>query len=185
MTDIVERLRKRGSLEVAGIHGIAADTIEALRAELATLKAEQAEWRNNNARYDPETGAVIAYTETGIYSGNTSAGWEAARALTRELDALKAQQGEPVVWPEGWDGESLAAWLKDRSQSFDPYIQGPLMRRFACFIDDTPLYTAPPNTEALKGALKVARDTLEHLGLGENTRRTAIAIIDAALGDKP
>lgn len=60
--------------------------IKSLRAELAALRAEQAEWIKNNAQYDHVPGAVTAYTEQGFYSGNTSGGWDAARRLTQEIN---------------------------------------------------------------------------------------------------
>jgi hypothetical protein len=74
---------------------------------------------------------------------------------------------EHVVWPDQWDKDDVAAWLKDHSRQLDPYIQGPTMRRLACFIEDTPLYTAPPtqgwqpidgNTHGYKGQILICDD---------------------------
>ena len=61
--------------------------------------------------------------------------------IENELFGISEElEQQPVVWPNGMDSDDIAAWLKDHARNLDPYVQGPLMRTIACFIESTPLY---------------------------------------------
>ena len=101
-------------------------------------------------------------------------------SLRAELAALKAQQGEPVAWKIKAYTDVFTIDAKEVSRNPE------------CW---EPLYLAPPNTEALKDALKVAMDALDGCSGSINPERgyadevelevaKAIAAIDKVLGEQ-
>lgn len=92
MTDIVERLRKCGSLETAGIHGIAADTIESLRAELARAKQCMIE---ADAKY--ERLVIDDTVELSITDAQLTAALVREQQLRGALERIVEPPSEPVL----------------------------------------------------------------------------------------
>ena len=104
---------------------------------------------------------------------------ELAQRFEREIakfDAVKTRQGNPINWPCNMGKDDWASWLKDRSIMLDPYIQGPLMRQLACFIEDTPLFSAPIVAD---GLVQVPKELLEHWLEYWNGARTDSAMSNA------
>lgn len=93
---------------------------------------------------DPQTGSTIIAVE-----------WSCPirKDACSRIAALASQNAELMRVLEGPEGDTLmgwAGWLEDRAEAFDPYMQGPLMRRVAAWFEslDETLATCRSNAQS-------------------------------------
>ena len=62
---------------------------------------------------------------------------DTARSETDSAPVLSSAVAATVCvgLPKGWDAATWGAWLRDRGNSFDPYVQGPIFNELADWIE--------------------------------------------------
>ena len=149
----IEAWRKafQANIETGELHP---DALKLCDLALCTLTARKpVAWMN------PHNGVIIdAKRKTQIGDGNGYPNFSVPLGpISGPLRGLEA--GEPVAWPMGWSADNWSAWLQDRSIMLDPYIQAPIMKTLAAFIEDHPkLYASAPS-----GMVPVPRVVLQGL----------------------